>query len=200
MLLIVDFEPAALNAVCRLVESVGCEVVGTPTNGRDAVNLHLALSPDAVLLGLKVPGASGIQTVEKMMATRPVPVVVCSACHDYAVVSAAARAGAHAYVVEPFGLSDIVPAITVATSRFDDLCRLAARVNSLRKAAAARKWVERAKCVLMVSERMSEAEAHRYLQQESQRRRVPLANLARTVALSCQSFASVERDGSRLAA
>jgi two-component system chemotaxis response regulator CheB len=58
------------------------EVVGEARTGRDAVALVERLRPSAVLMDLHLPVMNGIQAIERIMATRPTPIVVYSSFVD----------------------------------------------------------------------------------------------------------------------
>ncbi len=48
-------------------------VVGTATNGREAVEQARSLSPDLVTMDFEMPEMDGITAVKHIMAERPVP-------------------------------------------------------------------------------------------------------------------------------
>ena len=54
-------------------------VVGEARNGRDAVAMVDRLRPQAVLMDLHLPVMNGIEAIERIMATRPTPILVYSA-------------------------------------------------------------------------------------------------------------------------
>ena len=55
------------------------EVVGEARNGREAVSMVERLGPAAVLMDLDLPIMGGIEAIERIMASRPTPIVVYSA-------------------------------------------------------------------------------------------------------------------------
>ena len=60
----------------------GLTVIGEARNGRDAVALVERLRPQAVLMDLHLPVMNGIEAIERIMATRPTPIIVYSAFVD----------------------------------------------------------------------------------------------------------------------
>jgi two-component system chemotaxis response regulator CheB len=92
------FIRAALSADSAL------EVVGEARNGRDAVALVERLRPVAVLMDLHLPVMDGIQAIERIMATRPTPIVVYSSFVDgvdRANAASAYAAGAVDVIAKP---------------------------------------------------------------------------------------------------
>lgn len=57
-------------------------VVGEARNGREAVAMVERLRPAAILMDLDLPVMNGIEAIERIMATRPTPIVVYSAFVD----------------------------------------------------------------------------------------------------------------------
>ena len=80
------------------------EVVGEARTGRDAVALVERLRPVAVLMDLHLPVMDGIQAIERIMATRPTPIVVYSSFVDgvdRANAASAYAAGAVDVIAKP---------------------------------------------------------------------------------------------------
>ena len=160
------------------------------------MRLNDALHPDIVFLDVQMPGTGGIEAAKRMMSLRPVPIVICSAYCDDELVNSAAEAGVYAYVVKPCRSADLLPAMSTAVLRFGDTRQLMAEVDALKEALCARRWVEQAKGIMMKKRGLHEDEAHRFLQQESQRQSKPLPELAKAIVFAENAFShSVQSDG-----
>ena len=79
----------------------GIEVVGEARTGRDAIALVERLRPSAVVLDLELPGMAAIEIIERIMAIRPTPILVCSTEGDADRAAAALAAGAIDVVARP---------------------------------------------------------------------------------------------------
>jgi len=100
-ILIVDDEPLARKRLERLLEEIGgCNVVGEAGNGTDALRRSSELSPDIVLLDIRMPEMDGIETA-KQLARLPNPpaIVFVTAFSDHAL--SAFEAHAVDYLVKP---------------------------------------------------------------------------------------------------
>ena len=99
--LIVDDEKPARDRLRQLVDDFGdYEVVGEAGNGEQAIALAGTLSPDIVLLDIRMPGVDGIETAHHLNAmTTPPAVVFTTAYDEYAVEAFEARA--IGYVLKP---------------------------------------------------------------------------------------------------
>jgi len=79
----------------------GLSVVGEARTGRDALALIERLRPSAVVLDLELPGMAAIEIIERIMASVPIPILVCSTEGDAARAAAALAAGAIDVVARP---------------------------------------------------------------------------------------------------
>ena len=81
--LLVDDSPVQRRFLRGALESCAdFNVVGEARNGREAVAMVERLRPAAVLMDLDLPIMNGIEAIERIMATRPTPIVVYSAFVD----------------------------------------------------------------------------------------------------------------------
>jgi AmiR/NasT family two-component response regulator len=161
-----------------MLERAGLEVCAEASSGREAVELALAERPDLAVLDVKMPELDGIDAARRIVEARPIPVVIVSAYTERSLVVRAAEAGAFGYLAKPFREDDLLPAISTARARFDELAATRDEVESLTEALAARKAIERAKGILMEKERLSEDEAFTRLRRASQSSGKPMRLIA----------------------
>jgi two-component system, response regulator PdtaR len=152
----------------QLLERAGLDVCAEAGDGVEAVELARTAKPDVAILDVKMPHLDGIEAARRIVAERPIPVVIVSAYAERALVERAADAGVYGYLSKPFREEDLLPAIATARARFDELESVRGEVESLTEALAARKAIERAKGILMEKERLTEDEAFARLRRASQ--------------------------------
>ncbi len=157
------------------------EVVGEARDGDEAVALALRLEPDLAIMDVKMPKLDGIEAARKIIAERPIPIVLLTAYGQDELVSRAVEAGVFGYLVKPFREADLLPAIQTARARHDELAALREEAESLSEALAARKAIERAKGLLMEKEGLSEQDAFARLRKASQVSGRPLKVVAEAV-------------------
>lgn len=82
------------------------QVVGTAGDGEQALRLITELQPDVVTLDLQMPKLDGLAALERMLADRPVPVIVVSSLTQRGADTTmqALQTGALDYVAKPEGL------------------------------------------------------------------------------------------------
>lgn len=187
--LIVDDEDQVLDCLSKLLEAAGYDVVGKARTGGEVPILAALLHPDVILLDVKLPDMDGFQVAEEIQKSYPMPIVLATAYCDQDLVNRAVDAGVFAYVTKPFRLADVMSAIEVAIRRHADAMGLQKEIDRLGDALESRKWIEKAKGILMKTRGLDEIQAHRYMQLESQRRSQPVADLARAIVTANEMLA-----------
>lgn len=167
--------------VVEMLESEGYEVVGEAADGQKAVELTRSLEPDLVLMDIKMPILDGISAAEEIAAERIAPVVLLTAFSQKELVERAREAGAMAYVVKPYTAADLVPAIEIALSRFEEILALEDDVSEMKDQFETRKLVERAKSRLTSRMGLTEPEAFRWIQKTSMDRRLSMREVAEAI-------------------
>ena len=169
-----------LDLVEMLTEA-GYEVVGQAGDGESAVRVVRQLLPDLVLMDVKMPILDGISAAEALAAEAIAPVVLLTAFSQSDLVERAMAAGVQGYVVKPFSMADLAPAIEIARARFAEVTGLRQDVADLSDRLEARKLVERAKSVLQARFGWDEPTAFAWLQRAAMDGRVSMAEVARGV-------------------
>jgi len=165
----------------EMLEEEGYSVVGEAADGQQAIDLAVSLRPDLVILDVKMPVLDGISAAERVAADHIAPVVILTAFSQRELVERARDAGAMAYLVKPFTKADLVPAIEIAVSRFQEVAALAGEVGTLKERLEVRKLLDRAKGKLQTEQGMSEPDAFRWIQKTSMDQRVAMRAVAERI-------------------
>jgi two-component system, response regulator PdtaR len=165
----------------EMLEEDGYVVVGEASDGEAAVKLTESLRPDLVIMDIKMPGLDGISAAERITAEHMAPVVILTAFSQRDLVLRARDAGAMAFLVKPFTKADLVPAIEIAVSRFQEFAALESEVSNLKERLEVRKLLDRAKGLLQAEQGMTEADAFRWIQKSSMDRRMTMRAVAEEV-------------------
>ena len=155
----------------------GYEVVGEAANGEAAIALVREHKPDLALFDVKMPIKDGITAAQELRGE--VPIVMLTAFSQRELIERANDAGVMAYLVKPFTISDLIPAIEVARTRFFERALLESEVATLEGKLEARKLVERAKGLLMHRHGLTEGEAFTWIQRGAMDRRLSMVEVAR---------------------
>ena len=98
--LIADDSPTALRSVCEYLEFAGgFEIVGTASDGQNAVQLTSLRKPDLVLLDLSMPRVNGLEAAEQIRLSSPdLRVIIFSELHGLSLADECRRHGADSFV------------------------------------------------------------------------------------------------------
>jgi two-component system, response regulator PdtaR len=183
-ILIVDDEPVIRMGLKTILEEHGYHIVGEAADGEQAVTLATKTSPDLIFMDIKMPGLDGIAAASTIMTRSPKPIILLTAWSERDLVQRAQEAGVLAYLVKPVREAELIPAIEVAMARFQELRALQNEVGTLKETLETRKFVERAKGVLMKREGIDEQEAFLRIQRQSRNTRTPMRDIAKAILVS----------------
>ena len=179
--LIAEDEALIRMDLAEMLRDEGYEIVGEAGDGQEAVELAEALNPDLVIMDVKMPRRDGIDAASEIASKRIAPIVILTAFSQRDLVEKARDAGAMAYLVKPFNVNDLIPAIEVAVSRFGEIHALEEEVATLSDRLETRKLVERAKGLLQANQGMTEPEAFKWIQRAAMDRRTTMKRVAEVV-------------------
>ncbi|GAA2556187.1 ANTAR domain-containing response regulator [Pseudonocardia hydrocarbonoxydans] len=179
--LVVEDEALIRLDLTEMLREEGYVVAGEAGDGEQAVRLARELSPDLVIMDVKMPKVDGIAAAGEIVGERIAPVVMLTAFSQRELIEQARDAGAMAYLVKPFARHELVPAIELAVSRFAEKKALEDEVATLTDRLETRKLVDRAKGLLMSRQSMSEPDAFRWIQRTAMDRRTTMKAVAEAV-------------------
>ncbi|MFE1594874.1 response regulator [Nocardia sp. NPDC058705] len=132
--LITDDERLVREGIAALLAlQPGIEVVGTAESGSDAVELATILTPDVVLMDVRMPGMDGVEAATRLRG-RAIVLMLTTFDHDGYII-AALHAGASGYLLKDLPATELAQAIRLAHAGVDQYSaavttRLAAMVRS----------------------------------------------------------------------
>lgn len=111
--LVADDHPFFRDGLRMLLEATpDTELVGEATDGDEVVSLAAELSPDVVLMDLRMPGAGGVEATREILARNPeVGILVVTMVEEDDSVFAAMRAGARGYLLKGADKDETLAAI-----------------------------------------------------------------------------------------
>jgi response regulator NasT len=178
-ILVAEDEALIRMDLVEMLQEAGYEVIAQTTNGEEAIALATEHKPDLAILDVKMPVLDGISAAEKIISIAPV--LMLTAFSQKELIDRARDAGVMAYVVKPFTISDLVPAIEIAISRHTQMKSLADEVADLHERLETRKMIDRAKGILMKALNLSEPEAFSWIQRAAMDRRLTMKEVANAV-------------------
>ena len=164
----------------EMLNEAGYEVLAQAADGLQAIDLVKEYKPDLAILDFKMPILDGISAAEEIISY--CPVLMLTAFSQRELVDRARDAGVMAYVLKPFTINDLIPAIEIAISRHLQMRSLAEEVADLHQRLETRKIIDRAKGILMTALNLTEPEAFSWIQKAAMDRRLTMKDVALAVA------------------
>jgi response regulator NasT len=178
-ILVAEDETIIRLDLVEMLTEAGYEVIAQAENGAVAVEHAKLHKPDLAILDVKMPEMDGITAAEQIISIAPV--LMLTAFSQRELVERARDAGVMAYVVKPFSITDLIPAIEIAISRHKQMKSLEAEVADIYERLESRKVIDRAKGILMKALNLSEPEAFSWIQKTAMDRRISMKDVAAAV-------------------
>jgi len=178
-ILVAEDETIIRLDLVEMLTDAGYEVVAQAENGAIAIEMAKKYQPDLAILDVKMPEVDGITAAEQIISISPV--LMLTAFSQRELVERARDAGVMAYVVKPFSIGDLVPAIEIAISRHRQMKTLETEVADLYERLETRKIIDRAKGILMKAMNLSEPESFNWIQKTAMDRRISMKQVAQAI-------------------
>lgn len=105
--MVVDDQPAIRQLLYEALSGEGYRVE-VAANGREALTKVQRERPQLILLDLKMPGLSGLETLREIQKYTPgVPVILVTAYGELSDPGEAERLGVKSLILKPFDLNDV---------------------------------------------------------------------------------------------
>jgi response regulator NasT len=180
-ILVVDDDRQVAAGIQGQLDALGYDVVALAHDGHHAIDVCRRTHPDLVIMDIEMPGLDGLAAAREINKDPGTPVIILTSHGDANLVDQAVEDGVATYLLKPVKSPSLHATIQVSMARSRDNKKLREEVAELEATLRDRKMIERAKGILMTRRNMSEPEAFRYLQRESQNRRVSMAKLAEAI-------------------
>lgn len=187
-ILIADDEKPVAAGLQGQLEALGYDVVAIVDDGQRAIEVCRRTLPDVVLMDIEMPGLDGLSAARQIARDPGTPVIILTAHGHPNLIDQAVQDGVVHYLLKPVTSPSLHAAIQVAVARAREIKSLRENVSVLELTLRERKLIERAKGILMTRRNLSEPEAFRLLQRQSQDKRMPMAKLAESIVQADEFF------------
>lgn len=121
--LLVDDNPVVLSSLSKTIpwEQAGCCLVGTASNGEEAMAFITKNRPDILLADIQMPGLGGLELVEKLqsqMSDPPLTIFI-TAYEDFHYAQTALRLGAFNYITKPIDNGELIQILRRAVAKLE---------------------------------------------------------------------------------
>ncbi|MBS3963191.1 MAG: ANTAR domain-containing protein [Methylomonas sp.] len=139
------------------------------------------LRPDVVILNLYSPNDTVLKMIRTINQQHSLPVVMFAEDQQTGTINEVIRAGVSAYIVDGLEPRRIKTIVEVAIARFKEQQHLLDELKKAKTQLEDRKYIDRAKALLIQSKGYSEDEAYHALRKLAMDRKVSLGDMARNV-------------------
>lgn len=171
------------------LEQLGHTIVGQANNGYDAVELAKELKPDLVISDINMPKLDGIEAIKEINEELVIPSIIVSAYYDEKLINRATNEGVLYYLLKPVDLKELEISIKISLSRFEEIKELQLNLQDTQQALKARKFIEKAKGILMDRNKLTEPKAMEHLQRLSRNNNKKIIDVAKEVISADDFFA-----------
>ena len=185
---VADDEPRMREYYREALARMGHRVAVAAADGRELIEGCRATPPDLILTDVKMPDLDGIDAAIEIGKGEPIPIILVSAYHDDDLLDRARSGHIFGFLVKPIKQDDLKAAIAIAMQRFDEFRSLRSEAGELRQALDDRKYIERAKGVLMKKAGLDEEEAFKRLRRLARDGNQKLIEVARMILRAEAAF------------
>ncbi len=176
-ILLVDDDRLVLATLKQGLLKMGYRVT-TCDNGQDALESYRKNPPDLVVLDVRMPGMSGVETARAMLESEYRPVLMLSAYDDQSIVKEAVTAGAMGYLIKPIEPNQMAPSIEAALARFAEVNALLKNRENVREGIEQNRVISTAVGIVMERAGLNPDCAFEQLRQLARSQRKPLREVA----------------------
>ena len=166
-ILLADANPERALAVAQALQAGGAHGLARPLAGETLLQAVIRLQPDVVIVDMQRPDRDGLDDVRHVTRHDPRPVVMFVDDDDAAFMEEAILAGVSSYNVVGAAIPDVKPIIQAAIAMFRRFSQMQAELRRAETSLHERAAIDRAKSVLIRTERMSEPDAYRWLRRRA---------------------------------
>lgn len=110
-----DHPPMRIGLVALIRSQPGMDVVAEASNGEEAIELYEQLSPDVVLMDLRMPGIGGVEAILAIRKKHPDARVIVLSTYDLDEdIHRAIQSGAMSYLLKDMAIEEIAATIRAA--------------------------------------------------------------------------------------
>jgi response regulator NasT len=177
-------ENIILNWIKSELINMGYEVIGYASDGKTAVEEVKQLKPDIIIMDINMPKLDGLSAVEQIVADQLIPVIIISGYSDPDLIDRANEAGVFGYLVKPIDIKELCSTIKIAQRRFEEFRQISHDFANVKSALEERKFIEKAKGILMERFGLSEEQAMKAMQKKSRNTNKKLVRVAKDIIVA----------------
>lgn len=183
-ILLAEDEYLCLMGIKNNLRLLDHEVIGECGDGNELVEFALSKKPDLIITDINMHSLDGIEAIKRINKILFIPSIIVSGYDDRELIERATEQGVFYYLMKPIDIKDIKVAIEVTMSKYEEFNKLKKELNDTQENLETRKFVEKAKGILMDRLKLTESEAMKKLQKMSKDSNKKMIILAKEIIKS----------------
>lgn len=179
---IADDEVLIRMYIREILENNGYEVVGEAEDGLDAIAVCRQKKPDFVIMDINMPVMTGLEATKVINEDKLAGfVIILTAYRDKEIADQAVNTDVMGYIVKPVDEDTLIPAVKIAIHNYKQREAMAKEkeFHKTQEALDDRKYLDRAKGLVMERKNMSEKEAFTYIRSLSMDKGISMTELSK---------------------
>lgn len=166
-ILLIDAAVDRAGALERKLAEAGFSDVACITGKCDLAAAVTRCAPDLIIVDMASPDRDALDGIHTLSRSAPRPIVMFSDADDPDFIAQAIGAGVCSYNLSGVADKDVKPIVAAAIALFQRYSRVETELAAAKAELEERRQIERAKAILMRNRKMTEPEAHRWLQRKA---------------------------------
>lgn len=167
-----------------ILAKMGYWVIGEAEDGQSGLKMVRSRQPDLVIIEAFLPGLDGYEVAQIINEDKLAPVIMISSSTKQNIIEKAKIAKVFAFLMKPELESNLIPAVELALTNYQEIIRLENEVKDLKETLETRKVIERAKGILMETMGITETDAFKRIQKQSMNKRISMRAVAEAIILA----------------
>jgi response regulator NasT len=180
-IVIVDESAVRASILADGLHEAGFTQVTRIDETRNLLTRIYAIDPDVILIDLENPSRDMLEQMFQMSRVVRRPIAMFVDQSDSASIQAAVDAGVSAYIVDGLKKERVKHILDMCISRFNAFSRLQSELEKAKNAIEDRKFIDRAKGILMSAKKLTEEEAYALMRRTAMNEHKKIIDIAQAV-------------------
>lgn len=179
MLRIILLDDTGDSALKDALLAANFEIALELNSANRLAGLSASIVADAIAIATPSPSREMLEQLRILSHGEPRPVIMFSNDRNSKTISATVEAGVSSYIVDGLSKERLAPIFEVAINRFKSEQLLRHQLNETQEKLSERKWIERAKGILMKQRGINEDEAYQTLRKTAMDKNMRIIDVAK---------------------
>lgn len=180
-IILVDENTGRSAILRRALQDKGHEVICRMDSSADLQNSNEMTHADVVIVNADIPDREVFVNLTDVNKTKPKPIIMFAEKSSSEMANSAIKSGVNAYIIDGLEENRVQPIIDVAIARFREFQALKDELDATRNQLSERKFVEKAKGLLMKHKNISEEESYQSLRKMAMDKNKRIADIAESI-------------------